>query len=123
MKAKTKTNTINLRLSNREIQLLDSACRHTELNRSEYLRQCIYNRPAGVSTPAVKELAYQLSKIGQNINQIARSVNNGGMNTQLYDQSAQEISFVRTKLHQILCGYCESIMTLENGELILQENE
>ena len=69
---------ICLRLSQEEKEHLESSARRCGLSKTAYLRRLILGREVK-ACPAqeIKELRWEVHKIGVNINQIARSVNAG----------------------------------------------
>lgn len=70
-----------LRLSDRDIELLNKVASKHGMNTSEYLRSCIHNRPNDHPEfrKSLAELSYEIHKIGVNINQIAYHSNIGLM--------------------------------------------
>ncbi|NCB93666.1 MAG: plasmid mobilization relaxosome protein MobC [Clostridia bacterium] len=78
------TRIISLRLTNYELDFLDSNAEKMHYTRSEYLRELILNRPIEYKYEIVadinelKILTTEFGRIGNNLNQIAKYFNTGG---------------------------------------------
>ena len=71
-----KKSEICLRLSQEEKELLESSARRCGLSRTDYLRRLIRGAEIRARpSQEIKELRTEIHHIGNNINQIARSVN------------------------------------------------
>ena len=69
---------ICLRLSKEEKELLESSARACGLTRTAYLRRLLLGTEVKARpSQEIKDLRWEVHKIGVNINQIARSVNAG----------------------------------------------
>jgi len=71
-----RTNPVTLWLSDQELSLLKDKTSKTNLDRSEYLRKCSLNKKITV-IPGIRDLVIEIKRIGNNLNQITRSVNRG----------------------------------------------
>jgi hypothetical protein len=63
-------------LSDNELLSLKNKISKTRLTRSDYLRKCSLNKNITV-IPGIRELVIEIKRIGNNLNQITRSVNRG----------------------------------------------
>jgi len=63
-------------LSENELLLLKNKIAKTSLTRSDYLRKCSLNKNITV-IPGIRDLVIEIKRIGNNLNQITRSVNRG----------------------------------------------
>ena len=63
-------------LSEHELSLLKNKISKTSLTRSDYLRKCSLNKNITV-IPGIRDLIIEIKRIGNNLNQITRSVNRG----------------------------------------------
>ncbi len=63
-------------LSENELSLLKNKISKTRLTRSDYLRKCSLNKNITV-IPGIRGLVIEIKRIGNNLNQITRSVNRG----------------------------------------------
>ena len=57
------------------IKLKDKVSK-TNYNQSEYIRSCILNKKI-TTVPGIRDLVIEIKRIGNNLNQITRSVNSG----------------------------------------------
>jgi len=63
-----------------EYDILKKKCEYTGVSISAYMRQMIRNGVIVTYEPfAIKDVCFELNKIGTNINQIAKKVNENGM--------------------------------------------
>ena len=69
----------DFRLRKQDIELLERNAKACGMTHSAYLRQLIQNRP--IDHPEIKkllkELLYEVNRIGNNVNQIAHHINEG----------------------------------------------
>ncbi len=63
-------------LSENEFSSLKNKISKTSLTRSDYLRKCSLNKNITV-VPGLKDLVIEIKRIGNNLNQLTRSVNTG----------------------------------------------
>ena len=63
-------------LSENELSSLKNKILKTSLTRSDYLRKCSLNKNITV-IPGIRDLIIEIKRIGNNLNQITRSVNTG----------------------------------------------
>ena len=70
---------MSLRISAEDKEQIEEKARKTGLTTSEYTRRCALGRklPCYGDTSLLKEYSMQLGKIGSNLNQIAKYVNQG----------------------------------------------
>ncbi len=70
-----------VRFTKKDREYLDEKCGEAGLTAGEYLRRCMYNRPLDyVAVKQYNDLVYEVSRIGNNINQIAHNANCGYYN-------------------------------------------
>ena len=65
-------------LSDNEMSVFKSKISNTNLNQSTYIRKCILEKNITV-IPGIRDLIIELKRIGNNLNQIARAVNEGSL--------------------------------------------
>ena len=65
-------------LSDNEMSVFKSKISNTNLNQSTYIRKCILEKNITV-IPGIRDLIIELERIGNNLNQIARAVNEGSL--------------------------------------------
>jgi len=65
-------------LSDNEMSVFKSKISNTNLNQSAYIRKCILEKNITV-IPGIRDLIIELKRIGNNLNQIARAVNEGSL--------------------------------------------
>ncbi len=65
-------------LSENELLSLKNKISNTSLSRSDYLRKCSLNKNITV-VPGLRDLIIEIKRIGNNLNQITRSVNTGAL--------------------------------------------
>lgn len=72
--------TKKFRLSSQEAVELEKAARKHHMSQSEYLRRLIYSEPRTYPEiqKLLKDLTYQIYKLGVDVNQIAKHLNSGG---------------------------------------------
>jgi len=63
-------------LSDEENKKLENKLEKLDLNKSEYLRKCSLDKKI-IVVDGFKELAKEISRIGNNLNQITKAVNQG----------------------------------------------
>jgi len=63
-------------LSDNELSLLKNKISKTRFTRSDYLRKCSLNKNITV-IPGIRDLVIEIKRIGNNLNQLTRSVNRG----------------------------------------------
>ncbi len=73
---RTRKNPVMLWLSDQELIILKNKVSKTNLDRSKYLRKCSLDKNITV-IPGIKDLTIELKRIGTNLNQLTRSVNEG----------------------------------------------
>lgn len=102
-----KTHVIKFRVTEKEKLELNLCCKLLHLSRSRLIRQALQNvrikRTVVVSgggkdaLPALSTLLAQCSRVGSNLNQLARYFNSGGTDTQqLRAQILEELSALTT---------------------------
>lgn len=69
---------ISFRVSEEEYQQLQEKISESGKNQQEYILSCVLEKQI-VNTDGIKELIPELKRIGNNLNQIAKRCNEGGM--------------------------------------------
>ena len=69
---------INIRISEAEAEQLRKKVEQSGMNQQEYILSCVLEKQI-VNTDGIKELLPELKRIGNNLNQIAKRCNEGGM--------------------------------------------
>lgn len=70
--------TLSFWLTQRELESLKSKISDTNFSQSAYIRKCILEKNITV-IPGIRDLIIELKRIGNNLNQIARAVNEGSL--------------------------------------------
>lgn len=84
-KTLTKTKDVHLRMNETEYTLLIERARASDMTVSEFVRNALNNQNVIIKyeitadVPEIKQLISQFGKIGNNLNQIARYFNQGGI--------------------------------------------
>lgn len=104
---------MSIRISVEDKVLIEEKARKAGISTSEFIRRCALGRklPCYGDTTLLKEYAMQLGKIGANLNQIARHLNNGGSVFVIYDdvkEAVKELLDLKFKilpaLEDVACG-------------------
>lgn len=89
----TKTEYVKLRVSTEEHQLIKEKARAAKLNKSKFILNAVHQQPI-IVIEGLKDMAYQLRKIGTNINQLTILANQRQI-------IALELEETKKELHQI----------------------
>lgn len=73
-----RNNSIGIWLSDRELESLKAKISKTPLSQSAFIRKCLLDRQMTV-IPGIRDLTIEIKRIGNNLNQIARAVNEGSL--------------------------------------------
>ena len=73
-----KTETLSFRVNEEEYQQLQEKVFQSGKNQQEYILSCVLEKQI-VNTDGIKELIPELKRIGNNLNQIAKRCNEGGV--------------------------------------------
>jgi len=71
-----REHSIGIWLNEKELIQLKDKISKTNLNQSKYIRSCILNKNITV-IPDIRDLLIEIKRIGNNLNQLTRSVNRG----------------------------------------------
>ena len=74
--ARTQTKQVVIRMTESDYEKLKRQVEKSGKNQAEYLRQAILKKEV-INTDGMRALIPELKRIGNNVNQIARSVNEG----------------------------------------------
>ena len=95
-KALDHKNIITLRLTDIELAYLDQSAKSLHVTRSEYLRNLILEKPmiykyeVVADNEQLKKLNAEIGKIGSNLNQIAKHLNQGGVLSMILQDRVHE---------------------------------
>lgn len=95
-KALDHKNIITLRLTDIELAYLDQSAESLHITRSEYLRNLILEKPmiykyeVVADNEQLKKLNGEIGKIGSNLNQIAKHLNQGGVRSMILQDRVHE---------------------------------
>lgn len=84
-KTLTKTKDVHLRMNETEYALLTERVKASDMTISDFIRNALNNQNVIIKyeitadVPEIKQLIHQFGKIGNNLNQIARYFNTGGI--------------------------------------------
>lgn len=97
-----------------ELEILDEKVKQLNSNRSDFMKKCVLQQSARpilkIDFKGLDNLAYEINKIGQNINQIARISNS---ENHIYKS---DIAYLREKqehIEDILCNYYDVVLALQ----------
>ena len=76
--ARKRNNSIGIWLSDKELENLKLRVSKTTLNQSAFIRKCLLEREMTV-IPGIRELIIELKRIGNNLNQLTHSANEGSL--------------------------------------------
>jgi len=123
-----KTHVIKFRVTAEEKTSLELTCKLLNLSLSTFIRRAIHNVKiektvivAGggeKSLTAISTLLAQCSKVGGNLNQLARHFNSGGADTELADLTAFRLS--AEKVLGELYGNAQAYRLSRKGSCIVQ---
>jgi len=74
--SRKRKNFVALWLDEKESIKLKDKVSKTNYNQSEYIRNCVLNKKITV-IPGIRDLVIEIKRIGNNLNQLTRSVNRG----------------------------------------------
>ena len=95
-KAVGPNNIITLRLTDIELAYLDQSAESLHITRSDYLRNLILEKPMiykyeiVADNEQLKKLNAEIGKIGSNLNQIAKHLNQGGVRSMILQERVHE---------------------------------
>ena len=95
-KALGHNNIITLRLTDIELAYLDQSAESLHITRSDYLRNLILEKPMiykyeiVADNEQLKKLNAEIGKIGSNLNQIAKHLNQGGVRSMILQERVHE---------------------------------
>ena len=75
---KSRPKQLSSRVSEEEYERLKEKINESGKNQQEYILSCVLEKPI-TNTDGIKELLPELKRIGNNLNQIAKRCNEGGM--------------------------------------------
>ena len=75
---KTRPKQLSFRVNEEEYQKLQERVQESGKNQQEYILSCVLDKKI-VNTAGIKELIPELKRIGNNLNQIAKRCNEGGV--------------------------------------------
>jgi len=94
--------TLGIRINDDEYKTLKKRAADMNVSMSKLLKSIAINEPLRVIQTADPRIIYQLSNIGNNINQIARAINVANKSNSLSDTSAKHI-------YAVLCDISDDI--------------
>lgn len=78
MANKSRPKQLSFRVNEEEYQKLQERVQESGKNQQEYILSCVLDKKI-VNTDGIKELIPELKRIGNNLNQIAKRCNEGGV--------------------------------------------
>ena len=78
MANKSRPKQLSFRVNEEEYQKLQERVQESGKNQQEYILSCVLDKKI-VNTDGIKELIPELKRIGNNLNQIAKKCNEGGV--------------------------------------------
>lgn len=93
---------VKFRLSEEEAEQLKAKIKSSGMSQQEYLLKCALNKKV-TNTDGMKEISFQLKKVGVNLNQIAESLNSKGYyDYRLITKNQEELNEIWQLLKQYL---------------------
>ena len=112
-KKKEKTQ-VTTYLDETELEILDKRVSADKSNRSDFIKKIILEKTAkpiiNINFDSLDNVAYEINKIGVNINQIAYRVNK---EHQLYKSDMKYIKEQQEHIENILCDYYDVVLALQ----------
>lgn len=113
-KIKEKSKSIGIRFTTEELEIIDERATKVNLKRSEYIKECIWGKSAQpilkIDFSSLDKVAYEINKIGNNINQMAYIANK---EHQLYKSDMKYIREQQSHIEDILCDYYDVVLALQ----------
>jgi len=100
-KKEVKTTGIKLRLTPREKEMIIQKARAAKMNKSKYILSAISGHPV-IVMEGLKDLAYQLRKIGNNLNQLTTLANQRQIITLELEGTKKEIHQIWRSLNSLI---------------------
>ena len=99
---RSREHQVKIRLNEEEYQTLKQLCFELDMTQSEFFRNAIMQRP-NVRTFDMKDIMVELKREGNNLNQIAKTLNAGGYkNLAMIDNATKELVRVWQSLRRLL---------------------
>lgn len=112
-KKKCKT-PISISLDEIQLKLLDYRVVEFNSNRNDYIINCLMNdllKPIiKIDFSSLDNLAYEINKIGVNINQIARIANS---DKHIYKSDIEYLREKQERIEEMLCNYYDIVLRLQ----------
>ncbi len=95
-----RRNTVSVRLTEEELEIINKKVSDTTLSRESYIRQVVLGNEIKPTPPIeYNELKRELSAIGNNLNQIARVANRtGSINEEMYWQNVDNLNAIYARM-------------------------
>jgi len=94
-----RTKRITIRLTDDEYLLLKQQSNNLDITLSEYIRKKILGNRERITNKCTKELLYEINRIGNNLNQIARHCN---INKSVDKLVLKELVDIEKKLNELM---------------------
>jgi len=107
--ARKRNSSIGLWLTKEELAVLKNNISKTSFNQSTYIRKCILNKEIKV-IPGIKELIIELKRIGKNLNQVARAVNEGSL--KIINDDLKDIKYDLSKVWNLFYHLGEKVLLI-----------
>ncbi len=91
MPKRERSKQINIRLNEKEIELLQKKIEKSKLGQSEYIRKSILEKNI-IVIDEIKGLMVELKRVGNNLNQVTRMMNNGEV------KDSKELALIKSNL-------------------------
>lgn len=97
----TKTEYIKLRVSSIEHQLIKDKAKAAKLNKSKFILKAVHQQPI-IVIEGLKDVAYQLRKIGTNINQLSTLANQRQIIALELEDTKKELHHIWQSLNSLI---------------------
>ena len=100
MKKQAKTEILSCRVTPEQRKIIEEKAYSSYMTQSMYLRDCALEKKI-VVIKGVDELASELRKIGNNLNQLTRAVNSGGIDEVDLSATREELKRIWQSLNSL----------------------
>ena len=100
---RTRNKSIPIRVTEKELEIIDKKAERARLSRTDYLILAALNKEISVCED-LKPILRELSRIGNNINQLTRLANSGTTRVVNLCECTEELGAIHTALCDLLKG-------------------
>lgn len=109
-----KSKSVGIRFTTDELEIIDERATKVNLKRSEYIKECIWEKSAQpilkIDFSSLDNLVYEINKIGVNINQIAHIANS---ELHIYKSDIKYLKESMERIENKLGDYYDIVLKLQ----------